>query len=422
MIIDSPLHLLKRSWPLAVAAALLVAPAARADAVTDWNVKAGEFVTAAGLLTQPASRVMAISHTAAFEAANAITKRYPSSVAPGTGAPGTGAPIEAAAGASVDAAIAAAHRAALIRLLPQQQAAVEAVYRAALNAIADGAAKDTGIAVGERAALALLAARADDGSDAPEAYRPFTAAGRYVPTTLPAAPQWPGRKPWLMSSALQFRPGPPPALNSERWARDYNEIKAVGSKNSTLRSPEQSAVARFWETTLPPIYHGVVRSVADMPGRDVMRNARLFMAVTQAIDDAIIAVFDAKYHYGFWRPITAIRNGDIDGNDATERDASWTPFISTPMHPEYPCAHCIQAGAVGAILQAEIGRGATPLLSTASATANGALRQWSSMEAFVQEVGNARVWDGVHFRFSAEAGIDMGRRIGALAVQRLMGE
>jgi hypothetical protein len=146
------------------------------------------------------------------------------------------------------------------------------------------------------------------------------------------------------------------------------------------------------------------------------------MAVTQAIDDAIIAVFDAKYHYGFWRPITAIRNGDIDGNDATERDASWTPLISTPMHPEYPCAHCIQAGAVCAILQAEIGRSPPPLLSTTSAAANGAVRQWSNVDAFVQEVGNARVWDGVHFRFSTEVGTDMGRKIGALAVRRFLGE
>ena len=225
-----------------------------------------------------------------------------------------------------------------------------------------------------------------------------------------------------MSSPAQFRPGPPPPLDSERWARDYNEIKAIGGKSSTLRTAEQTDIARFWETTRPPIYHGVVRSVAELPGRDLMRNARLFAAATQAIDDALIAVFDAKYHHGFWRPITAIRNGDIDGNDATERDASWTPFIDTPMHPEYPCAHCIQAGTVGAILQAEIGSGSPPVLSTTSASANGATRRWASVDASVQEVGNARVYDGVHYRFSTEVGTEMGRRIGALAVQRLLGD
>jgi PAP2 superfamily len=395
--------LLKQTLLLAVC--LLGASTARADAVTEWNVRAGEFVTAAGLITQPASRVMAISHTAAFEAARAITTRS-----------------AALAGASVEAAIAAAHRTALTRLLPAQQSAIDSAYRTALSAIADGAAKDAGVAAGERAALEVLAQRADDGADAPEAYRPFTAAGRYVPTVIPAAPQWPQRKPWLMSSPMQFRPGLPPALDSARWARDYNEIKAIGSKNSTLRNAEQTAIARFWETTLPPIYHGVVRSVAEMPGRDLVRNARLFAAITQAIDDALIAVFDAKYQYGFWRPITAIRNGDTDGNDATERDAAWTPFISTPMHPEYPCAHCIQAGAVGAILQAELGRGPQPTLSTVSVTANGAVRRWSSVEDFVQEVGNARVYDGVHYRFSTEIGTEMGRQVGTLAVKRFLGE
>jgi len=412
MNIHRPNHAVQRILPLAVLAVVLGAQIARADAVTEWNARAGEFVTAAGLITQPASRVMAISHTAAFEAANAITQRYPP----------TGVRIEAPAGASVEAAIAAAQRTVLSRLLPSQQAAIDNVYRTALEATADGVAKTTGVAVGERAALALLARRADDGADAPEAYRPTTTAGRYVPTTIPAVPQWPTRKPWLMSSPSQFRPGPPPALESARWARDYNEIKAIGNKTSTLRSAEQTEIARFWETTLPPIYHGVVRSVAEMPGRDLTRNARLFAAVTQAIDDAMIAVFDAKYHHGFWRPVTAIRNGDLDGNDATEREASWNAFINTPMHPEYPCAHCIQAGAVGAILQAEIGRGPQPLLSTTSSTAKGAMRRWSSVEDFVQEVGNARVYAGVHFRFSTEVGTEMGRRIGALAAQRVGGE
>ena len=308
----------------------IVAPNARADAATEWNIRAGEFVTAAGMATPPACRAMAISHTAAFEAANAITKRYRSAA---------GAQAEAPSGASVDAAIAAAHRATWTRLLPSQQGAIDAAYRAALSTIADGAARDAGIVVGERAAAQTLALRADDGAMGPEAYRPLSIAGRYVPTVLPAVPQWPQRKPWLMSGPAQFRPGPPPALDSDRWARDFNEIKAIGGRRSVLRSAEQSDIARFWETTLPPVYHGVVRSVAGMPGRDLMRNARLLAAVTQAVDDALIAVFDAKYHHAFWRPITAIRNGDTDGNEATERDASWTPFIDTPMHPEYPCAH-----------------------------------------------------------------------------------
>jgi hypothetical protein len=154
-----------------------------------------------------------------------------------------------------------------------------------------------------------------------------------------------------MTSADQFRPGPPPSLTSDLWARDCNEIKALGAKNSTHRSAEQTDIARFWADIVSLPYFPVVRSVATAPGREPTQNARVLAVAAQAIDDALIAVFDAKYHYNFWRPITAIRNGDTDGNDATERDASWLPFIDTPMHPEYPCAHCILSAAVGAVLQ-----------------------------------------------------------------------
>ncbi len=380
-----------------------------ADAVTDWNVKAGEFVSAANLPTPPANRAMAIAHTAAYEAANAITRRYPVD----------GQRLEAPATASVEAAIAAAHRSAFVQLLPSRRAAVEAAYQAALTPIADGPAKATGIAAGEAAAAAVLQRRGNDGAASPEAYRPHTSPGRYVPTATPAVPQWPQRTPWLMAGAAQFRPGPPPVLTSERWARDYNEIKAVGGRASTLRTPEQTEIARFWETTLPPIYHGLVRCVTGQPGRDVVQNARLFALVTQATDDALIAVMDAKYHYALWRPVTAIRNGDTDGNDATELDRSWLPFIETPMHPEYPCAHCIQAAAVATVLQAAVAGGTPPTWTTTSASAAGAARSWPTLDAFVVEVSNARVYDGVHYRFSTEVGTAMGRQIGALAAARL---
>jgi len=223
-----------------------------------------------------------------------------------------------------------------------------------------------------------------------------------------------------MTSPSQYRPGPPPALASELWERDYNEIKAIGSKGSTRRTADQTAIARFWESTMPTIYHGVVRSVAAVPGREVTQNARLFTAVTQAMDDAVIAIFDAKYHYNFWRPITAIRNGDIDGNNATERDAAWVPYIDTPMHPEYPCAHCIVASTVGTVLQAEIGAGPTPILTTTSDTAMGAARSWTKISDFVQEVANARIYDGVHYRTSTEVGTAMGNRTGALAVAKYL--
>jgi hypothetical protein len=162
----------------------------------------------------------------------------------------------------------------------------------------------------------------------------------------------------------------------------------------------------------------VVQSVALQPGRDVLANARLFAAVAQAMDDAMIAVFDAKYTYNFWRPVTAIRNGDIDGHDATERDAQWLPLIDVPLHPEYPSAHSILAAAVGSLLEAEVAGAPMPPLATSSPTAGGATRRWDRVDHFVREVGEARVLEGVHFRNSVEVGEAMGRRIGALAAAR----
>ncbi len=402
----------KHRWMtlLVVAAALLAGSMAQADVVTDWNITAGDIAVAAKLPPPPAYRVMAMVQSAVYEAVNAITKRYPPDRVT----------LDAAPGASVEAAVAAANRATLLKLVPSQQAAIDSAYQTALSAIADGPAKTAGLAVGDKAAAAILALRADDGAAATESYRPHTTAGVYVPTVIPAVPHWPQRKPWVMTSADQFRPGPPPSLTSDLWARDYNEIKALGAKNSTHRSAEQTDIARFWADIVSLPYFPVARSVATAPGREPTQNARVLAVAAQAIDDALIAVFDAKYHYNFWRPITAIRNGDTDGNDATERDASWLPFIDTPMHPEYPCAHCILSAAVGAVLQAEIGTGPTPTLSTTSLTAPGMVRSWTKIGDFVQEVANARIYDGVHYRTSTEVGTAMGKQIGELAAAKYL--
>ena len=381
---------------------------ARADAVTEWNEKAGEIVVKAGLGPLPAERALAMVQASVYEAVNAITQRYPVS----------DLKLETASGASVEAAVAAANRVMLTKLVPSQQAIIDHAYQTAMTAIADGPAKSNGIAVAEKAVAGTLARRANDGAAAGESYRPHTRAGTYVPTVIPEAPQWRHRTPWLMKNPLQFRPGPPPDLGSDVWVRDYNEVKALGGKQSRQRTAEQTDIARFWEEVMPPIYHGIVRSVANIPGRDITRNARLFAAVTQASDDGLIAVFDAKYHYGFWRPLTAIRNGDIDGNDATERDGSWMPFIETPMHPEYPCAHCITSGVVGTVLKAEIGNDPMPVLITTSHAAGDITRNWTSVDEFMQEVANARIYDGVHYRNSGKVGTEMGKQISRLAIEK----
>jgi hypothetical protein len=400
-------HFRKHPWPALVAAAAscIAAPALQADVVTDWNTKASEIVAAAKLPPHPSYRAMAIVQVAVHESVNAITRRHPQGQ------------IKPAAdsGASIDAAIAEANRTTLSKLVPTQQAAIDNAYQTALASIPSGRARDEGLAVGEKAAVAILEWRANDGAAAVESYRPAVAPGVYVPTVIPAAPQWPQRKTWILASADQLRPGPPPDLTSERWAHDFNETRAIGARNSTQRSSEQSDVARFWEATGPAIYFPIARSVADAPGREITQNARLLATAGMAMDDALTAVMDAKYHYNFWRPITAIRNGDHDGNEATERAPSWLPFIDTPMHPEYPCAHCILAGSLGAVLKHELGAGPVPPLTTASPTANGASRSWTTVEDFVQEVANARIYDGVHFRTSTEVGTEMGWKIGELA-------
>jgi PAP2 superfamily len=395
---------------LVVAVTVLAGALAQADIVTDWSITAGELASAGKLPPGGAYRVTAVVQTAVYEAVNAITKRYPPERVK----------LDAAPGASVEAAVAAANRATLAALVPVQQAAIDQAYQAALATLPDTPAKTAGIAVGEQAAAALLALCANDGFDAPESYRPYTTPGVYVPTILPDIAHWPGRKPWIMTSADQFRPGPPPSLTSAVWARDYNEIKALGAKQSTQRTAEQTAIARFWEARVPTIYLPVVRSVATAPGREFMQNARLLAVATQAMDDALIAIADAKYHYNFWRPITAIRNGDIDGNEATERDASWVPFIDTPMHPEYPCAHCILSATVATVLHAEVGAGPMPTLRATSPTAPGMERSWTTIEAFMQEVANARIYDGVHYRNSTEVGTAMGKQVGAWAAAKYL--
>ncbi|HVE53618.1 MAG TPA: DUF3455 domain-containing protein [Ramlibacter sp.] len=386
-----------------MAAGFLAAPQARADAVTDWNTVAGNVLVQARIGTPPATRIMAIVQTAVHEAVQAAQLQQRGD----------------AAAPAMEAAVAAANRATLVRLLPQQEAAITAAYRTAMARLGDSPATAAGVAAGEGAAARVLAWRAQDGADGVDRYRPHAAPGAYVPTTGVAAPQWPQRKPWLMADAAQFRPGPPPALGSAEWARDYNEVKAFGAKASTRRTAEQTEVARFWEYSLPPIYHSVVRSVALAPGRTVPQNARLFAAASQAMDDGLIAVLEAKYHYGFWRPVTAIRNGDRDDNPATELDSGWLPLIDNPIHPEYPSAHSILAGALGELLKAEVGTGRMPELATSSPTANGATRRWNSVDAFTQEVADARVWEGIHYRTSTDVGLSMGRRIGALAVTRV---
>jgi hypothetical protein len=378
---------------------VIVASAAGADTVADW----AEATTEIGTEGPNTVRTMALAQNAVYEAVNAITGRYPRDRVD----------LGAAKGASIDAAIAAASRAVLAHEAPMQGPRIEAAYTQAMMAIPNDGARALGISIGERAAADVLGKHTDDIPKI-EPYRPLTTPGVFVPPIFPLGYAVAQHHPWFMKSASKFRAPPPPALTSELWARDYNEIKAVGSVSSSVRTPEQTEIARFWATALPDVHVRLVRCVDELPGRDLTRNAHLYAAVAAALNDGEIAILDTKYHYQFWRPITAIRNGDRDGNPKTERDPDWTPLIATPIQPEYPCGNCAVAATVITVMRSDMGRDPLPLLRTTSNTAPGVTRQWSSADALLKEIADGRVYDGVHFRNSTEVGNHMGEQVGKL--------
>ena len=274
-----------------------------------------------------------------------------------------------------------------------------------------GPARDRGVLIGRRAAADLRERRLPDGSELVETYRPVTAPGVYVPTSPVAGVTVALCKPWVIASPSEFRPAPPPALTSPTWTRDLNEIRQMGSVASTMRSPGQTDVARFWFLTGPRTWNPLVQQVLAASKLDLTDRARVRALVSMAAADSFIAVFDAKYTYNLWRPVTAVRNADMTGNPATPREAGWLPLGETPMHPEYPCAHCISSAAVAAVLRGVVGETIAPVTLT-SPTAPGVPRHFTRLVDYEEEVSNARIWAGFHYRFSTEVARDMGRKIG----------
>jgi hypothetical protein len=391
-----------------VATAFVPAPT-RADVIIDWNTKSDEIAAQKQVPPFNHSRGTAMLHVAMFEAVNAIEGRYlPYKLN-----------LAADRTTSKEAAAASAGHDILLALYPDQQSALDATLATMLAGIADGEAKGKGIDLGKKAAADLIALRANDGIDAQETYRPHTTPGTYIPTVVPAFSTSGAVTPWVMRSGSQFRPAAPPALTSETWTNDVNEIRELGRIDSAKRTPDQTAIGRFWFVTGPRSYNPIVRQVAMKKDMDIADCARLFALTAMAANDALIAVFDAKYTYNLWRPITAIRNADQTNNSATPRDASWRPLGDTPMHPEYPCAHCISSAAVSAVLQgvasADVGE-----ISMTSPTAPGVIRKWTRLQDYSDEVAMARIYAGFHYRFSTIVGKDMGKKIGELAVATQM--
>jgi hypothetical protein len=384
---------------------------ARADTVTDWNQTAIEVMKVANSAGNPWSRTLAMVHVAMSDAINAVQDRYTRAVAMGP----------AVAGASAEAAAATAARHILAQLYPNQKALIEEAYAASLQAVPDGAAKHAGVALGEQVAKAVQADRAEDGTTAPDTYRPYTTPGVWVPTTPPLFEQYARAKPWGLKSADQFRPGPPPPLSSALYARDYNETKTLGGSTSTARTPEQTAAVKFWtQVNIGPAWQAAARQLSAAKGLPLAENARLFALLNMGTANTFINDWDAKFTYNFWRPVTAIRNGDRDDNDATERDPSWTPLNATPMHPEYPSQAAIVAGVAVGVLEAVFGpQPPIPFMATDLLDPK-LTRQFTTIAQLAEEHKEVRIWGGIHFRNSLEVGYDMGKKIAAYLVDTVI--
>lgn len=396
--------------PTAVAIAIFIALAtgtACADTVTDWNQTALDVMKAAKVAGNPWSRTLAMVHVAMSDAINSVQGRYTRYVST----------VPIVPGASAEAAGAAAARQILVQLFPNQKAIVEEAYAASVKAIPEGPAKSQGVALGEQVAAAVQADRSADGTNVPDAYRPVTSPGVWVPTTAPLFAQYAKAKPWGLTGADQFRPGPPPQLSSALYARDYDETKNLGGVKSTARTPAQTEAVKFWtQANLGPAWQSAAVQLSAAKGLGLADNARLFALLNMGVANTFITDWDAKFTYNFWRPVTAIRNGDTDGNNTTERDAAWTSLNDTPMHPEYPSQAAIIAGVAVGVLESVFGPKPVIPFTTADVFDSNLTRKFSTIAEMEQEHRNVRIWGGIHFRNSLEVGYDMGNKIAAYLI------
>lgn len=320
---------------------------------------------------------------------------------------------DAPSGASPEAAVAGAARAILVHYLPGQQAVIDDGYVAALEMIPDGPAEDVGVAFGKSVAEQVIAARVDDGFRGPGNYTPPVTSqpGEWVPTgPSPIGTYSAQMRPFAIKSNSKFRPAGPPALYSAKWAADYDEVRALGSANSTVRTPAQTLAARFWAENPVAQARAGYRAFISERGLDLRDSARFMAMVSVVQADAFNACFDAKYEYLFWRPTAAIRNGDLDGNPATAGDPAWTQLLGgIPNHPEYTSAHsCVTTAAAEAIsrfLHTE------RIAYTIPSVTGLGDRYYETAGDLVTEVGEARIWGGIHFRTSVEDGTDIGRKV-----------
>lgn len=394
----------------AAAAALIAAPAA-ADTVADWWDYAGRIASplTAAPQTPDQSRALTRASIAMFEAVNAIDRRYQSYLNFPAGDPT----------ASQDAAAATAAYKVLLAAFPNRKTALDDNYAITMAEIRDERTREAGRLIGEAAAKAALTVGGIDPAIEQTPYRPRTAPGEWVATDLPSIePYFYAFRPWVIPSVDSLRPPPPVALTSPRWAKDYEEIRRLGSRDSKERTYHQTLMARFRQA---PDLTPTMKALADQPGRTPVRNAHMFALYQMAFDDAAEAMAAAKMHYNFWRPITAIRNGTADGNDGTPADPAWVPLLATPNFPEYPCGHCTVAAAIAEVMNAETGPRPPGGVKVGSlAVSSSIVQTLPTWDEWAQQVSDSRIYGGVHYRFSNEAGEQIGRRAARMVLDKVM--
>lgn len=387
----------------------------RADIITDWNNAALQAIRTGGTPPPMASRNLAMTHIAMFDAVNAVNRKYQSYFYNPLADPTTNQ-IAAAAQSAHDV---------LKALYPAQAATFDALLTTSLSTIADGSAKTNGIALGAAVGAGMLALRSGDGSvNMLPPYLGGTDPGMWRPTPAGFAagllPNWPNVTPFAMTSGSQFRLGPPPALTSAEYAADFNEVKEIGSAGSAVRTADQTDIARFWAdgggTSTPPgHWNRIAQTVTAGQGLSLEENARLFALMNISMADAAIAVWDMKYEYELWRPVTAIRLADTDGNPDTEADPTWSSLIATPPFPTYTSGHSAFSIAAADILAALLGTDNIAFTSSAEGFMVGD-RSFTSFSQAAEEAAMSRIYGGIHFRFDNTVSQTMGRSIAAYAM------
>lgn len=399
---------------LAVAGLVAVNPSSAAAKAHDenpgqvlvWNQIAVQTGLAATQTNQEATMRLAYVQAAVFDAVDAVDGGYRPYVGD----------LRAHGRTNVDAAVAAAAHRVLVSQFASQQSALDTSYAASLANITDGRAKTRGVALGEQAAADVQRARANDGFQANVPYTFGSGPGVWIlptdnPATTPATPWVAKMTPFVMREADQFRPGPPPALTSAAYTASYNETKNYGSATGSLRTDAQTKTALFWGLGRPAAqYNAGVRDIVTSFGMNRVEAARALALTNLVSSDAFIACFDGKYTYSAWRPYTAIRAGDTDGNPDTVADPNWTPLVSTPNHPEYPANHSCVSTSFAMTVENLLGA-ARFSLTVPGIPASSELRHYTSSTQLITEIADARVWGGVHFRFSTDAGTTIGRSV-----------